>query len=64
MTKIVIACCVLHNFIQTETDGEDWIYKEYDRQPANEFVQDDNDLSSEANYQSAKQRRLMGNEIR
>ncbi|XXG47039.1 hypothetical protein AAC387_Pa02g1748 [Persea americana] len=53
-TKNVILCCVLHNFIRTETGGEDWIYEEYNCQPGNEFVQDDDGSSLEVDYQSAE----------
>lgn len=49
-TKIVITCCVLHNFIRNETGVEDQVYEEYDRQPINEFDQDDDDFPSQADY--------------
>ncbi|RWR77282.1 putative nuclease HARBI1 [Cinnamomum micranthum f. kanehirae] len=39
VTDVIIACCTLHNFIHSHSNGEDWIYEEYDLQYENQFSQ-------------------------
>ncbi|RWR77284.1 putative nuclease HARBI1 [Cinnamomum micranthum f. kanehirae] len=36
-SDVIIACCTLHNFIHSHSNGEDWIYEEYDLQYENQF---------------------------
>lgn len=32
VTDVIIACCTLHNFTHIHSNGEDWVYEEYDLQ--------------------------------
>ena len=62
VTNVKIACCTLHNFIHIHSNGEDWIYEEYDLQYENQSFEHE-DINEPDDEYSTDGRRREGNRM-
>ncbi|RWR86475.1 putative nuclease HARBI1 [Cinnamomum micranthum f. kanehirae] len=63
VTDVIIVCCTLHNFIHSYSNGEDWIYEEYDLQYENQSSEQE-DINEPDDDYSTDGRRREGNRMR
>lgn len=63
VTDVIIACCTLHNFIHSHSNGEDWIYEEYDLQYENQSSEQE-DINEPDDDYNTDGRRREGNRMR
>ena len=62
ITDVIIACCILHNFIHIHSNGEDWIDEEYDIQYENQSSEKE-DINKPDDDYSTDERRREGNRM-